>query len=191
PPIRHYLAKSEPLPRLENGVDVSFPLSRLASSPSQRTHWEGVRNPAAGKTLRSMTVGDRVLFYHSNCKLPGVAGEVEVCTDPVPDECAFDPTHPYYDQRSKREEPKWFMPEVKYVKTFDHFVPLALLQHIAAQGCGDRLDYLTTQQLEAVGEMDLLKRGRLSVQNVSPTAYDAVVKMGDKGGWEGWKGKWN
>lgn len=86
----YYLAKSEPETRLEQGVDISFPLSRLASSSTKRTTWEGVRNPVAGKNLKNMRVGDRLLFYHSNCKLPGVAGEVEVCTEPRPDETAWD-----------------------------------------------------------------------------------------------------
>lgn len=87
----YYLAKSEPETRLEQGVDISFPLSRLASSSTKRTTWEGVRNPIAGKNLKNMKVGDKLLFYHSNCKLPGVAGEVEVCTEPRPDETAWDP----------------------------------------------------------------------------------------------------
>lgn len=218
PSRSHYLAKSEPLPRYENGHDVSFPLSTLASSPTQRTHWEGVRNAVAGRTLKGMHVGDRVLFYHSNCKLPGVAGEVEVCGEPVPDECAFDPGHPYYDKRSKREEPRWYMvsatttnrlyaassrahtssftplhaqPEVRYISTFPHFVPLALLQHLVSPSCPDALDYLTKEQVQAIREMDLLKKGRLSVQNVSGVAYEAVVRMGEKGGWEAWRGKWN
>lgn len=76
---------------MENGVDVSFSLARLASSSSQRTTWEGVRNPVASKTLRGMAVGDQVLFYHSNCKLPGVAGLTEVSGEVRPDESAWDP----------------------------------------------------------------------------------------------------
>lgn len=89
--MRYYLAKSEPETRLERGVDVSFPLSRLASSPSQRTTWEGVRNPVAGKTLKGMAIGDQVLFYHSNCKLPGIAGLTEVSGEPRPDDSAWNP----------------------------------------------------------------------------------------------------
>ncbi|CAO1622024.1 unnamed protein product [Parajaminaea phylloscopi] len=194
--MRHYLAKSEPETRLEKGVDVSFPLSRLASSESQRTTWEGVRNAVAGKTLRGMAVGDQVLFYHSNCKLPGIAGLTEVSAEPMPDESAWDSSHPYYDAKTDKANPKWFMPEVKYVTTFDHFVPLALLQHISGgsfKQSSERaeLTYLSDDQLDAISEMDLLKRGRLSVQNVTEDAFAAICAMGAQGGWESWPGKWN
>lgn len=42
------------------------------------TPWEGVRNPEARNLMREMSLGDKVLFYHSNCKAPGIAALAEV-----------------------------------------------------------------------------------------------------------------
>jgi predicted RNA-binding protein with PUA-like domain len=90
--VSHYLLKSEPLPRLEDGVDVSYPFSRLLTSPDQSTTWDGVRNPRAGKTLKGMKVGDEAFWYHSNTKLPEIVGVVKVTVDGEnqPDGTAFD-----------------------------------------------------------------------------------------------------
>lgn len=87
-------------------------------------------------------------------------------------------------------------PEVKYVSTLEHFVSLALLQHISAPGFRSTqqrkdVEYLSDEQLASLAEMDLLKKGRLSVQNVSKEAFDAILAMGARGGWQDWKGKWN
>lgn len=51
-----YLPKSEPNPRLEDGVDVSYPFSRLIAEKDQCTSWEGVRNAVAGKTLKGVSI---------------------------------------------------------------------------------------------------------------------------------------
>ena len=39
-----------------------------------RTAWSGVRNFQARNYMSSQQVGDRVLFYHSNCAQIGVVG---------------------------------------------------------------------------------------------------------------------
>ena len=49
-----------------------------------RTVWDGVRNPAAAKHLRTMAVGDEVLFYHSGAK-PAVVGLAKVAKTAFPD----------------------------------------------------------------------------------------------------------
>lgn len=51
--------------------------------------WDGVRNHEAKKIMKErMKLGDRVLFYHSNCKVPGVFALAEVCKEGYPD-CAY------------------------------------------------------------------------------------------------------
>lgn len=42
------------------------------------TPWEGVRNAEARNLMKEMSLGDKVLFYHSNCKNPGIAALAEV-----------------------------------------------------------------------------------------------------------------
>ena len=75
PGRRSWLMKAEPDSRIEKGQDVAFSVDIFQSSPQQTTSWEGVRNPEAKKMMKEeMTIGDRVLFYHSNCKLPGEPG---------------------------------------------------------------------------------------------------------------------
>ncbi|CEH17037.1 Uncharacterized conserved protein [Ceraceosorus bombacis] len=88
----HWLAKAEPDARMENGVDVSFGLDKFKACKDQTTSWEGVRAPEARNHLRDrMKLNHKVLFYHSNCKLPGVAAIARVVKEGYPDHTAFDP----------------------------------------------------------------------------------------------------
>jgi len=46
----------------------------------------GVRNHEAKKIMKErMKLGDRVLFYHSNCKVPGVYALAKVSREGYPD----------------------------------------------------------------------------------------------------------
>ncbi|KAJ1846703.1 Thymocyte nuclear protein 1, partial [Coemansia sp. RSA 2703] len=72
--------------------------------------WDGVRNFEARNIMRDqMKLGDKVLFYHSNCKEPGIAGTATVVREGYPDHTAFDSMHPYYDPKSSKDSPKWYM----------------------------------------------------------------------------------
>ena len=42
------------------------------------TLWDGIRNYQARNFMRKMNKGDKVFFYHSNCKPPGIVGLMEV-----------------------------------------------------------------------------------------------------------------
>ena len=42
------------------------------------TLWDGIRNYQARNFMRIMNKGDKVFFYHSNCKPPGIVGLMEV-----------------------------------------------------------------------------------------------------------------
>jgi predicted RNA-binding protein with PUA-like domain len=60
-----------------------------------------------------MRVGDGVLFYHSSCAEPGIAGLAEVASTAYPDATQFDRKSKYYDPTAKREEPRWVHVDVK------------------------------------------------------------------------------
>lgn len=89
----------------------------LAAAPGQTVPWTGVRNYQARNFMRdAMREGDGVLFYHSSCPEPGIAGLAEVVGQPYPDPTQFDPSSPYYDPKSRPEAPRWLLRDVKLVR---------------------------------------------------------------------------
>lgn len=188
-----WLLKAEPHPRVVNGVDVSFSVDQFERVGE--SSWEGVRNFQARNLLRDqLKQGDSVLFYHSSTKIPGVVALASVTREGYPDATAWTRGHPYFDAKSDPEQPRWFMVDVRFGKRLEHYVALPLLQHIAGGlSESERADvaYLTDAHIAAIAEMPLLRRSRLSVQPVSPEAYDAVCLLGTKGGFDKWPGKWN
>ncbi len=100
--------KSEP-------SDVS--IDDLAAMPNQTVDWYGVRNYQARNFMRDqMQLGDGVLFYHSNCETPGIAGICEVSQLAYPDRLQFIKGHHYYDEKSTPENPRWLNVDVKLVQ---------------------------------------------------------------------------
>ena len=94
-----------------------FSIDDLARAPGRRTPWFGVRNYQARNFMRdAMKPGDGVLFYHSSCAVPGIAGIARVASAPHPDPTQFDRTSPYYDPMSKRESPRWTLVDVELVR---------------------------------------------------------------------------
>jgi predicted RNA-binding protein with PUA-like domain len=103
--MKYWLMKSEPD---ECSIDD------VLAAPGRTTPWSGVRNYQARNFMRDeMRVGDGVLFYHSSCPEPGIAGLAEVASAPYPDKTQFDPKSDYYDPQSKRETPRWFNVDVR------------------------------------------------------------------------------
>ena len=126
--------------------------------------WSGVRSMFARFHMRNMTVGDPVLFYHSSCEPPGVAGLAKVVQTRVIDETQFDPASKYFDPKATREKPIWDCVDVELVARLPRFVSLAEIR--AEPGLSD---------------MMLLKRGmRLSVQPVTGGHYARIVAMADE-----------
>ena len=124
--------------------------------------WTGVRSYFARAHMRAMTVGDAVLFHHSNATPPGVAGTARVVRVQVVDETQFDPASKYYDPKATRDAPIWDCVEVEYVSTLPHYVSL------------DRI-----RAEPSLTDMTLLRRGmRLSVQPVNQAEYEAIVALG-------------
>ena len=89
----------------------------VLAAPNRTTPWSGVRNyQARNFMLKDMKVGDGVLFYHSSCPEPGIAGLAEVASAAYPDASQFDAKSDYYDPASKREAPRWFNVDVRALK---------------------------------------------------------------------------
>ena len=127
------------------------------------TSWEGVRNYQARNLMRDeMRVGDGVLFYASNADPSGVTGVAAVSKPGYPDHFAWKQGHKYFNARSTKASPLWYMVDIAFVERFADTVPLATLK--GTKG----LDQMMVTQ----------KGSRLSVQPVTKGEYDIVVRLG-------------
>ena len=144
---------------MKSELDV-YPWSQLVEDGS--THWDGVRNYQARNFMRDqMKVGDLILYYHSNCKPPHVAGVARVIRQGYPDHTSWDPDSKYFDSKSTPETPRWYMVDIEPVVATTP-VPLdSMRQNPSLEG------------------MPLLARGqRLSVQPVDDVYFYEVCTMG-------------
>jgi len=149
----YWLMKSEP---------TSFSFENLVKSKNSTNHWDGVRNYQARNYMREMRMGDRVLFYHSNCDPPGVVGLAKVVREAYPDPTQFDRGNIHYDPKATSERPIWEMVDLRAIKLLRKPVSLDLLR-----------------QAKGLEKMVLLRRGsRLSVQPVSSKEWKIIVKLG-------------
>jgi len=150
--MRYWLMKSEP-------DEVSF--DDVLAAPGRTVAWFGVRNYQARNFMRdAMSVGDGILFYHSSCAVPGVAGIAIVASTPYPDATQFDPSSPYHDPKATPENPRWISVDVRAVEQ-GRYLPLSEMRTIAA-----------------LEDMVLLQKGsRLSVSPVTPGQWNAVVGL--------------
>ena len=123
---RYWLMKSEP-----DTFSIDH-LKKVGTEP-----WNGVRNYQARNFMRSMQVGDGVLFYHSNCKEPGIVGTATVATAAYPDDTQFNPKSDYYDPKSTREDPRWSLVDVKFERKLARTITLdEIKQHADDLGEG-------------------------------------------------------
>jgi predicted RNA-binding protein with PUA-like domain len=121
--MKYWLMKSEPD---ECSIDDAL------AAPGRITPWTGVRNyQARNFMLKEMKIGDGVLFYHSSCPEPGIAGLAEVASAAYPDATQFDPESDYYDAQATRDEPRWFNVDVRALKKL-RLIPLAALREAKA-----------------------------------------------------------
>jgi len=148
--MRYWLMKSEP-------SDVS--IDDLANLPYQSVAWYGVRNYQARNFMRDqMKVGDGVLFYHSNCAKPGIAGIARVSSTAYPDATQFKRTGKYFDPKATQEQPRWHNVDVQLVKK------IALIS-IAELRLHPELERMRT-----------LQRGnRLSITPVDPAEWKFIT----------------
>ncbi len=147
----YWLMKSEP---------QTFSIDDLQKK--QIEPWDGIRNyQARNFMMKEMEMGDQVLFYHSNSKPPGVVGIMKVASAPYPDFTAWDPKSNYFDPKSPKEKPRWFMVDVRFVRKFHKMISLEALK----------------KQPE-LGAMRLLQRGnRLSIMPVEKCEFDFILDM--------------
>ena len=147
-----WLMKSEPA---ECSIDD------LALAPNQTVPWVGVRNYQARNFMRdAMRPGDGVLFYHSSCAEPGVAGLARVASAAYTDATQFDPASPYFDAKSRRDTPRWLHVDV----VLDRKTRLLGLREM--------------RQRTELATMLLLKPGnRLSITPVTDAEWSAVLRL--------------
>ena len=150
--VNYWLMKSE--------LDV-YPYSQLVQD--KFTHWDGVRNYQARNMMRdAMKVGDYVLFYHSNCKPPHIAGIAKVCKEGYPDFTSWDSKSKYFDEKSSPENPRWFMVDIEPVHPLKDTVSLD-----------------SVRNEPSLSEMPLIRRGqRLSIQPVQKNEFEIICSMG-------------
>lgn len=127
-----------------------------------REMWDGIRNYQARNLMRDdMAVGDDVLFYHSSCKVPGVVGLARVASEAYPDPTQFDENSKYFDPKASRDEPRWVLVDIEFVRKLERVITLAELK-----------------DNPALDGMLLLRRGnRLSVMPVDEAHWHAVLAM--------------
>ncbi len=149
-PAGYWLMKSEP-----DEVSIDDALA----APGQTVPWFGVRNYQARNFMRDgMRVGDGVLFYHSSCAEPGIAGIAQVASGTRPDPTQFDAASLYFDAKSKPDAPRWLLLDVKALRK----TRLMSLPEL--------------RSMEALTDMRLLQRGnRLSVMPVEPAHWAVII----------------
>ena len=151
-PKHYWLMKTEP------DVFSIDDLERKGREP-----WDGVRNYQARNFMRDdMNPGDRVFFYHSMTKVPGIVGIAEVASEHYPDHTAFDPDSKYFDPKSDPENPRWVMVDIRFRRKLKRIISLAELKSHA-------------EELEGFA---LIRRGnRLSVMPVDPDHWDFILTL--------------
>jgi len=149
--MRYWLMKSEP-----DEVSIDDALA----APSQTVPWTGVRNYQARNFMRdAMRIGDGVLFYHSSCAEPGIAGLADVASAPYPDETQFDKRSKYYDEKATREQPRWMLVDVRALRKTRLISLSELRTHPELAG------------------MTILQRGnRLSITPVMPEQWGFITQ---------------
>lgn len=151
--MNYWLMKSEP---------ETFGINDLINRPNQTEHWDGVRNYQARNMMRDeMKLGDLVLFYHSNCEVPGIVGIMEVVKEAYPDHTAFDPVNKHFDPKSNPVKPAWMMVDVKYVRTLARTITLSELK-----------------EKQELGNFALIRRGnRLSIMPVTQQQWEFILAL--------------
>jgi predicted RNA-binding protein with PUA-like domain len=151
---RYWLIKSEP---------ESYGIDHLQADT--KTAWTGVRNFQARNFIRDMQPGDKVLFYHSSCKVPGVYGLANVASAPYPDPTQFEEGGHYFEPRATHDKPVWFCVDIAFMQKLKEPVTMTDIRANAKVN-------------PCLSKMMVLQPGsRLSVTEVSEGQYEAIKKM--------------
>jgi predicted RNA-binding protein with PUA-like domain len=124
--------------------------------------WDGIRNYQARNMMRDdMRVGDKVLFYHSSCAVPGVAGIAKVASKAYADPTQFDPESPYFDPKSAADDPRWMLVDLAFVRRLKRVITLTEIK-----------------ELPVLDDMILTRRGnRLSIMPVEPAHWKLLLSL--------------
>ena len=147
--MRYWLMKSEP---------TDFSIDDLEKASDQSIDWYGIRNYQARNFMRdTMELGDLAFFYHSNCKIPGIVGVMQVSKLAYPDKLQFIKGHKYFDPKSSPDNPRWVNVDVQFLR---------------------RISLISLQDLKTypeLSEMKILQRGnRLSITPVSENEWEFI-----------------
>lgn len=151
---QYWLMKSEP---------DCFSIDDLEKRPEKTAPWDGVRNYQVRNMFRDdMKRGDLAFFYHSSCEVPGVYGVMEIASTAYPDPTQFDPKADHYDPKSKPEEPRWLLVDVKFKRKLRK--PVTLVELRARE--------------KALKGLRVLETGsRLSVTPVRKEHWDYILEL--------------
>ena len=149
--MNYWLMKSEP-----DAFSIDD-LKRVGTEP-----WDGIRNYQVRNMIRDrMQPGDQAFFYHSNTKVPGIVGLMEIVTEGYPDDTAYDPDAKYYDPKDDPANPRWYRVDVRYIRHTERVIPLTEL----------KAD-------EALADLPLVRKGnRLSVMAITPAHWRYILEL--------------
>lgn len=151
---KYWLMKSEP---------YEFSIDDLREAENQTVPWTGIRNYEARNNMRDgMSVGDGVLFYHSNVRPPVIVGTMNVASEAHPDYLQFKPDSKYFDPKSSEDDPRWMLVDVKFTQKFDHPVTRDAIK-----------------EEPALQDMVLLNRMRLSITPVTEEEWLKIHEMAE------------
>jgi predicted RNA-binding protein with PUA-like domain len=124
--------------------------------------WDGIRNYQARNMMRDdMKIGDEIFFYHSNCKEPGIVGIARVASEPYPDPTQFDKKSRYHDAKSSKDDPRWCLVDVEFVRKLARNITLTELK---AQ--------------KTLADMILTRKGnRLSIMPVGKKHWNKILSL--------------
>ncbi len=152
---QYWLFKSEP---------DAYSIENLAAEKNCTGRWDGIRNYQARNFLRDrVKVGDGVLFYHSQCKVPGIVGTARVVTAAYPDPAQFDRRSDYFDSKATEVNPRWYCVDIQLEHIFSKTLPLK-----------------TLKQVPALENMVLFKQGRLSIQPVTSQEWQHIHQLAEQ-----------
>ena len=142
-----------------------YSIDDLANEQHQTTSWDVIRNYMARNLLRDeIKKGDKILLYHSNANPKGIVGLGQVVRSAYPDDTALDQSSVYYDPKSSKDNPIWYMVDVKLVKIFPEVIELRELK-----------------ETKGFEKMMLTQRGsRLSIQPVRKSEWKIIMQLVSK-----------
>jgi predicted RNA-binding protein with PUA-like domain len=149
--MAYWLVKSEP---------DTYSIDDLERDRTER--WDGIRNYQARNMMRDdMRIGDKVLFYHSSCAVPGVAGIAKIASKAYADPTQFDPESRYFDPKSVADDPRWMLVELAFVRKLKRVITLTEIK-----------------EQPGLEDMILTRRGnRLSIMPVAPAHWTRVLTL--------------